>query len=431
MTPWSARRPVILGILALCALLAGFGYWSVRATLSGAIIAGGQIEVDQNRQVVQHPDGGVVAEIAVSEGDFVNIGAPLLRLDDAQLASELAITEGQLFEVMARRARLEAERDNATTLTFDTELQERANTDPDVAQLMEGQTRLFEARRTSVAQRTDQLREQTAQIENQIGGIDAQLAALNAQMRLLREELANQQELLDKGLAQASRVLALQRSEADIAGTLGELDAARAQAEGRISEIKITILSLTSTRREQAITELRDIAFQERNALEQRRSLRERLSRLTIAAPVSGVVYGMTVFTPRSVIRPADPLLYLVPQDRPLVVAAQVDPIHVDQVFVDQDVKVRFSAFDQRTTPELSGRVTQLSADAFQDQSTRASYYRATIELAPGELAKLPEGKPLIPGMPVETFIQTEDRTPLEYLVQPLADYFARAFRES
>ena len=171
--------------------------------------------------------------------------------------------------------------------------------------------------------------------------------------------------------------------------------------------------------------------FRELELAEQRRALLGRLNRLDIRAPVSGIIYSKQVFTPRSVIRAADPVMYLIPQDRPLVVAAQVEPIHVDQVFVSQEVVVRFSAFDSRTTPELFGTVVQVSADAFTDERSQRTYYRAEIRLSEDEIAKLPEGLVMIPGMPVEAFIRTEDRTPLAYLVKPLSDYFAKAFRES
>ncbi len=269
------------------------------------------------------------------------------------------------------------------------------------------------------------------QITDQIIGIDAQQTALIRQLELIEQELGDQQSLLDRGLAQASRVLSLQREEARLSGTVGELTAQKAQAEGRSTEIDIEILKLDTQRREEAITTLRDFQFRERELAEQRRALMERLDRLVITAPVSGVVYGLRVYAPRSVIRAADPVMYLVPQDRPLVIAAQVLPINIDQLSVDQNVSLRFPALDQRQTPELFGRVVQISADAFQDEGSQVSYYRAEIVLSEGEIDRLPEGVTLIPGMPVEAFIRTADRTPLAYLVKPFTDYFAKAFRES
>lgn len=394
------------------------------------MVASGQIEVDRNRQVVQHIDGGIVAEILVDEGDLVAEGDVLLRLDPADLASQLVITEGQLFEMMARRGRLEAERDDASEIQFDDELLSTAATHTEVADLVQGQERLFAARLDSVQREVEQLEKRANQIEEQITGVLAQQAATREQLTLISEELTNQQSLFDRGLAQASVVLNLRRTQADLQGRLGELIASEAQARGRITELEIETLKLSTRRREEAITRLRDLRYQELELIETRRSLRDRLNRLDITAPVSGVVYGMSVRTPRSVIRPADPVLYLVPQDRPLVIAARVAPTDVDQLHVGQDVSIRLPALDQRQTPELFGAVTLFSADAFRDEATGMSYYRAEIELNPGEMERLPEGTVLIPGMPVESFIRTADRSPLAYLVKPLADYFVKAFRE-
>lgn len=428
--PWSTRRPVMYGLLTLVALVAGFGTWSVMTTISGAIVTSGQIEVEQNRQVVQHPDGGVVATINVAEGDTVAAGDLILSLDGAMIQSELAIVEGQFFEALARRARLEAERNNAAEITFAKDLLDAAGQRAEVLEKIEGQRRLFEARRESLASQTEQLGKRRDQIEQQIVGFDAQNVALATQLTLLQQELTDQQGLLERGLTQASRVLGLQREVAGLRGQVGELNATRAQAEGRITETEIEVLRLASDLREEANAQLRESGAQELELSERRRALAERIARLDVRAPVSGIVLGLTVTTPRSVLRPADPVLYLIPQDRPLVIAAQVMPIHVDQVFVGQSVKLVFSAFSSNDTPELTGHVAVVSADALIDQRSQAPYYRAEIVLDPGEIDKL-KGQTLLPGMPVEAFIQTEARTPLAYLLKPFTDYFARAFRES
>ncbi len=427
---FSSTKPLTIGLIALFILLGGFGTWAVITNISGAIIATGRIEVDQNRQVVQHPDGGVVAEILVDEGDTVEAGDTLIRLDDTRLRSELAIVEGQLFEMMARRGRLEAERDGLPAAVFDAELLKLAETNSDVRNMVDGQTRLLAARAESIGKEIEQLGKRRGQIGNQIEGVDAQQSALTQQLSLIQEELKNQQSLLDKGLAQVTRVLSLQREEARLSGQVGELTAQKAQAAGRITEIEIEILKLGTARREEAITRLRDLQFRELELAEQRRALLEQLNRLDIRAPTSGIVYGMQVYALRSVVRPADPVMFLVPQDRPLVIAAQVETIHIDQVYQGQDVIVRFSSLDQRLTPELDGRVKQVSADAFQDEATLMSYYRAEIVLNEGELEKLPQGTTLVPGMPAESYIRTADRTPLAYLIKPVADYFNKAFRE-
>ncbi|MFP4275635.1 MAG: HlyD family type I secretion periplasmic adaptor subunit, partial [Paracoccaceae bacterium] len=368
--------------------------------------------------------------ILVDEGDTVAQGDVLIRLDPTDLRSELAIVEGQLFEFMARRGRLEAVRDDRKKIRFEPELLGRAEDSAEIADLVEGQRQLFAARLESVSNEIEQLGRRRGQIASQVDGIEAQQAALTEQLDLILRELTDQRSLLDRGLAQASRVLALQREQARLSGQVGELTAQKAQAEGRITEIEIEILKLRAQRREEAITRLRDLQAREVELAERRRALSGRLDRMVIRAPVSGIVYGMTVVTPRSVIGPADPVLFLVPQDRPLVIAARVEPMDIDKLSLGQEVTLRFSAFDQRTTPELFGEVAQISADTFRDDASGMSYYRAEIMLDEDEYARLPEGAVLIPGMPVEAFIRTEDRTPLAYLVKPLTDYFTKAFRE-
>lgn len=428
---WSARRPILVGMIGLVLLVGGFGAWAVLSSIAGAVVATGRIEVDQNRQVVQHLDGGIVSEILVVEGDTVQQGDLLLRLDANRLRSQLVITEGQLFELISRRGRLEAERDDTDDIEFDEDLVELAAARPEVEEFMAGQLRLFHARRESSAREIEQLEKRRAQIRDQIVGVKAQQESMSLQLELIGEELTNQQILLDRGLAQAGTVLNLRRTSADLQGSLGELIAAEAQAEGRITETEIEILKLGTRQREEAITRLRDLRYQELELAETRRSLLEQLERLDIKAPVSGIVYGLQVHTPQSVIRPAEPVLHLIPQDRPLVVAAQVSPINIDEIYVGQSVTLRFSALDQRQTPELFGTVVLISADAFEDEVSRQFYYRAEIELQDGEIDKLPEGVTLLPGMPVESYIRTADHSPLFYLIKPLADYFVKAFRES
>ncbi len=427
---WGAKMPMIVGYLAVITLVVGFGSWSVMTTISGAIIAPGQIEVEQNRQIVQHPNGGVVGELFVGEGESVQAGDIVLRLDDTALQSELAVIESQYFELVARRGRLEAERDDLTEIRFDPVVAAAASADAQVRDLAEGQSRLFEARLASLKREADQLAERKVQIAAQISGLEAQFAAQTKQLELIKGELVDQKKLLEKGLAQASRVSALQREEARLEGALGNIMASRAEVAGRMIETDLELLKLETLRREEAITTLRDLRYRELELSERRILIKDTLSRLDIRAPASGAVYGLQVHALRAVVRAAEPVMYIIPQDRPLVIASRIDPIHIDQVHVGQEVTLRFSAFDQRTTPELSGKVVKLSADAFVDEATRIPYYRAEIVPDPEEYAKL-EGLELLPGMPVESFIRTADRTPLNYLIKPLADYFNKSFRES
>lgn len=427
---WSARAPVVAGLVALALLVGGLGAWSAVARIAGAVIASGIIEVEGARQVVQHPDGGVVGEILVNDGDFVGAGDVLLRLDDTLLRSELAINEAQLWEHVARRNRLTAERDDAEEIVFDADLTAAAAADPAIADIVEGQRNLFFARKTTLDNQVAQLAERKSQIATQIEGKAAQLSALQTQLELIAEEKQDQQTLLDKGLAQASRVLALRREEARLQGQVGELTAGIAEDRGRIAEVEIESLRLTSQIREEAISRLRDLQYRETELRERRLALGETLARLEVRAPVSGVIYGKQVHAVRSVVRPADPLMYVVPQDQNLVITSRIESIHVDEIHVGQEAILRFPAFNQRQTPEIKGRVTRVSADAFRDENTGQSFYSAEVVPLDGEVQKL-GALQLLPGMPVEAFIATGDRTPLNYLVKPLADYFNKAFRET
>ena len=427
---WPAARPLFWGYLTLALLVLGLGGWSVLTTIAGAIIAPGQIEVSQNRQVVQHPDGGVVAEILVTEGASVKAGEILIRLDGSQLRSEIAIIENQLFELAARRARLEAERDEAEAVSYPAGLLEVAAKRPDVAGIVDGQTSLFAAQKEALDHAVDQRQERIEQIASQIAGIKAQAAATDTQIALLSDELATQKALLDKGLAQAAAVSGIQGRLAEAQGRAGELQAAMAEASGRITEIKIEITGLGTQQREEAEVELRDVVARELELSERQRSLAERIARLEIRAPAAGIVLGLLVTTPQSVIRPADALMYVVPQDRPLLVAVRVAVSHVDEVRAGQAVRLVFSSLPTRTTPEITGHVTVVSADALTDERSGAAFFRTEIAIDPDALQKL-RGVRIVPGMPVEAFIRTVDRSPLSYLLKPFTDYFRAAFRET
>ena len=426
---WSARAPLALGYIAIAVLVGGFGAWAALSNIAGAVVASGQIEVDRNRQAVQHPQGGVVLTLDVIEGQRVAEGEVLMRLDPSTIHSNLAVIRAQLNEWRARQARLEAERDLATRIAFPSDLLETAATDPDLADVLEGQRNLFAARAETLAQEVDQLGRRADQIRAQIDGFTAQNQALRDQRSLVLAELENVQNLVERGLSEASRALTLQREAARLLGSIGEIEAASAEAEGRITEIELQVLQQQTARREEAIAELREVRVQQAELIERERVLERQLEDSEIRAPVAGVVYGLAVFGTRSVVQAAEPVLYLVPQDRPLVISTRIAPTDVDEVFVGQAVTLRFPAFDMRSTPELFGQVRQVSADAFVDSASGASFYEAEIVLNEGEASRL-GGETLLPGMPVEAFIRTEDRTPLTYLLRPLTDYFNRAFRE-
>ena len=426
---WNLGRYLRVGYFALAVLLIGLGGWAVFAQISGAIVSPGAIEVEGNRQVVQHPNGGVISAINARDGDEVAAGDVLIELEGSALFSELEIVEGQWFEILARASRLEAERDGLEEVAFDSELVDRAEDDPDIAALIEAQRQQFETRRKLQSDEHKQLDERQVQISNQNKGLISLQSANDEQIDLLSREIQGQEELLAQGLTQITRVLTPQRELARLRGTAGQVEATIAENRGRIAEIEIERVRLDAQLREEAISELRDLEFREIELRERRTELMDRIEKLDLRAPVAGIVYGSTADTLRGVIRAAEPVMYIVPRDIPLIVRSQIDPIHIDQVYVGQPATVRFSAFDARTTPEVDGVVKSVSADAFEDEQRGMRYYRAEIEIDQSMRDALGDKTPL-PGMPVEAFITTEDRSPLEYLTKPLASYFNRAFRE-
>ncbi|TCP42930.1 HlyD family type I secretion periplasmic adaptor subunit [Rhodovulum marinum] len=425
----SARLPMAVGILAILLLVGGLGFWSVATNIAGAVVTSGTVKVESERQVVQHPDGGVVGEILAKDGDTVEAGQVVLRLDGTFLRSELAIVERQMLEIEVRKARLVAERDGLETLEID-EITGFDNLDPEwIAGQVEGQKSLFAARRAALAQELDQIEEQKIQIDNQIEGTQAQIAALRKQLGLVERELTDKETLYAQNLVPVGQVLALQRDEAGLEGDIGRLTSQIAESRARISELAVQALRLVDSRREDAITQLRDLQYGEIELEERRLSLIEQLSRLDVRSPADGVIFGSSVFAVRAVVQPAEPMMYVVPGGQPLLVSARIDPVDIDQVYPGQDVSLRLTTYDSRTTPELSGEVLRVSADALQDQATQQTYYEAVILPDTSALADLP-GVELLPGMPVEAFLRTQDRTPLSYLTRPIRVYFGRSFRE-
>jgi HlyD family secretion protein len=424
---WHLRRFLFIGYIAFFTLVFGIGAWAAVARISGAVVTAGTLEVEGNRQVVQHPTGGVIASINARDGDEVQAGDVLIELEGQALISELGIVEGQWFEILARKSRLSAERDGLDAIEFDPEL--LAEQDPEIEALVAAQIQQFEARRKLQREESQQIAEQQSQIAKQIEGLAALDTATGTQIELLAEELEAQDKLFTQGLTQLTRVLALQRELARLRGTVGQVNATVAENRGKIAELEIALVRLDSKVREEAIAELRDLEFREIELREKRTALKDQIDKLELRAPVSGIVYGSTADTLRGVIRAAEPVMYIVPKDANLIVRGRIEPIHIDQVHVGQEATLHFSAFDRRTTPELVGHVSAVSADTFEDQQLRMRYYRADIRLDEGMIEQLGD-LALLPGMPVEAFIKTGDRSALSYFVKPLTDYFKRAFRE-
>jgi HlyD family secretion protein len=425
----SIRRHLIVGTMLVGLLAGGVGGWASTAELSGAVIAPGLLVVDTSVKKVQHPTGGVVGELRVREGDAVKAGDVVVRLDDTVTRANLAIVTKSLDELEARRARNEAERDGAERVAFPQELLERVG-DPAVASLVHGEQRLFELRRSARAGQKSQLKERTAQLREQIDGLTKQVAAKSREIELITQELEGVRDLWRKNLVQISRVTALERDAARIEGERGQLIAATAEVKGKIVETELQILQIDQDLRTEVGKELADIRGKTSELVERKVSAEDQLKRIDIRAPQDGIVHQLTVHTVGGVVTPnGEPIMLIVPKADALRVEAKIQPQDIDQVHLGQRALLRFSAFNQRTTPEIDGEVTLVSADISTDQKTGANYYTVRISLSDHELSRL-EGLRLVPGMPVESFIQTSPRTVISYLVRPLHDQITRAFRE-
>lgn len=426
---WPARLPLSAGILALLLLVGGLGVWSVQTKLASAVVSSGTVQVESRRQVVQHPEGGVVSQILVRDGDIVRPGDVLIVLEGSRLRSELSVVEGQLREILARQARLAAERDDADKIVFDPDLLAAAATNAEARKQIAGEQALFQARRDATEQQVGLLREQNSQIENRISGIAAQMEAIDIQIEIVDEQLVDQKTLLDQKLIQSRQVLELQRERADLAGQRGRLKAETAELRGQAASNAISLLQLRTNRQEAAVTNLRDLQYTTIELIERSLSLRDILARLEVRAPIGGIVYESQVRARQSVVRPAQDIMYIVPQSEPLIVTARVNTIDIDKVSVGQEASLLFPAFDQRRKTPVEGRVTNISADAIIDEATGAPYY--AIEIGPKEGSLSAKGDDiLLPGMPVEAYIKTGDQIALAYLTEPLRVFFRRAFRE-
>ena len=438
---FSARKAVTLGFGGLAVLLAGLAGWGAFASISGAVIATGHVAVKNRNQAVEHIDGGTVSGVQVHDGDTVEQGDVLLRFSASLLRSEEAILKARYVEFAARRNRLEAEYRGEDAIAWDPELVALAAGEPKARDAMTGQERLFRARKAASAGEVARLREKIGQAHEEIEGLNVQAVALGHQSELIDRELAGQRELYSKGLTRISLVLALERAARGFEGNAGAIAADIARARGRIAEYEILILQIEAERVEKAEEEARLAKAGENEVLVKVASVRERLGRMEVRAPVSGTVFGATVFAPGEVVRPGEPIMQIVPKDSGLIVTARISPIYVDQVYPGQEAVLRFSAFQMHETPEFPGRVVRVSADAVHDADTGQSWYEVELGLAPAEdgaggdnhlqdRAPLPGGQILAPGMPVEVHIRTGERSVLSFLAKPIADFFERALRE-
>jgi HlyD family secretion protein len=410
----SAHRSARLGVICAGILVIAMLAAMTVIRIGGAVVTQGQMVVDSNVKKIQHPTGGVVGELLVRDGSHVRTGDVLVRLDDTQTRANLGIVTKQLDELSARQAREETERDGLDTVDFPKDLTDRRS-EPDVGRIITGETRLFGIRNAARAG-------QKAQLEDEINGTEVQREARVAQIEWIKKELVGVNDLWKKNLVPYTRVTALEREASRLEGERGQLISTVAQVKGKISQVDQDMRSDVGK-------DLADIRGKISELLERKVAAEDQLKRVEIKAPLDGVVHQSSVHTVGGVITAGEQLMLVVPEADALTVEVKIAPQDIDQVRMDQPAALKFSAFNQRTTPEVDGIVSLVSADVTQDPKTGASFYTARISVAADELAKLGSVK-LVPGMPVEAFIETGDRSVMSYLTRPLADQIARAFRE-
>ena len=426
------RQLNLIGLAVTVFLIGGVGGWAATTHLAGAVIAPGTVVVKSSVKKVQHPTGGVVGEILVKEGSEVEEGQIVLRLDDTVTKATLGVVRSQLDELMAREGRLLAERDEAKTIEFPAQLMNRRN-DASVAVAIAGEQGLFESRRTARTGQRSQLRERIAQTNEEIRGLAAQQAAKETELELIGKELVGVTDLYQKNLVSISRFTQLQRDQTRLHGERGKLISEIARARGKISETELQIIQLEQDFRTEVLKDQRDAQGKIAELKERVTAAEDQLKRVDLRAPRSGIVHQLAVHTVGGVISNAETIMLIVPHADELVVEAKIAPSDVDQVAPGTKAVVRIMAGNQRTTPEIAGVLTRVSADLSRDQQAgnqpAIPYYTVRISLPAEEVARLKDIR-LVPGMPAEVFIQTHDRTPLQYLFKPLEEQLARTFRE-
>jgi len=424
----SIRLHLIVGLAIVLVLAGGLGGWAATAEISGALIAPGSVVVESNVKKVQHPTGGVVGEVRARDGDVVNAGDVVVRLDDTVTKASLAIVTKNLDGLWARAARLQAEQQGIERVAFPRMLLDRAD-DPDVKTVIASETKLFEVRVNGRVGQKAQLRERITQLNEEIAGLSAQERAKDQEIALVLKELAGVRDLYEKHLVQISRLTTLERDSARLNGERAQYIAARAQAKGKITETELQIIQVDKDMVSDVSKDLRETNDKIGEFVERKVTAEDQLRRVDIRAPQHGMVLQSTVHTIGGVITAGDAIMMIVPQADDLQVEAKVNPQDIDKLQIGQKTLLRLSAFNQRTTPELNGVVTRVSPNVTTEQRTGQSYYTIRVSMSPQEIARLGDVK-LIPGMPVEAFVQTGNRTMLSYLVKPLSDQLMRTFRE-
>jgi HlyD family secretion protein len=424
----SIRSHLWAAALTVTLLAGGVGGWMATTDIAGAVIASGVLVVESNVKKVQHPTGGVVGEILVRDGDRVRSGDIVVRLDETITRANLAIIVKNLDALMARKARLAAERDGAETIEFPAEMLGRTN-DEALAGTLAGEQRLFELRRSARLGQESQLRQRIAQLTEEIGGITSQREAKVREIALIERELTGARELWEKNLMPITKLTLLEREATRLEGERGSLTAQIAQAKGKIAELELQIIQISRDLATEVGKDLREAEARIGEFVERKAAAEDQLKRIDIRAPQDGTIHQSTVHTVGGVIAAGDAIMLVVPQAESLMVEAKVQAQDIDQLQLGQRALLRFATFNQRTTPEINGTVVRISADALQDQRTGLALYLVRIALTAEEIARLGDVT-LVPGMPVEAFLQTGNRSVMSYLVKPLHDQVMRAFRE-
>lgn len=422
--------PLGIGFLAALFLFAVLGIWGTVTNISGAVVGKGKVQVSTTRTALQHPIGGVISEILAKNGDRVRAGDIILRLDDTALLSELEIVEGELFEALANEARLVALVDDLPDLVPHPVLQEAADTRPDIAALIDRHSRRLTAQRAALDSQNRLLQEQARQVQEQIIGVQAQLEAKLQRKSYVNQELVQDLILSEKGLIKLSEIFALRKDLATTEGEIGNLRAKAAELSGKVAELELKRLDLIPASTEKSVDALSKLRPLRTKFLVKRLSMLNKLAQLDVRAPISGAIHDSKVEGLRSVVVAAKPLMYIVPSEEPISIAVQISSTDIDQLYLGQPASLKFRSFNRRLAPVIMGEVSLISADAFLNPKTKKAYYDVEISLSMDELAKL-EGKTLIPGMPVDAFLSTTSRSPLNYITKPLMDYFDLAFRDA
>jgi len=392
------------------------------------VVVPGNLVVESNVKAIQHPTGGIVAEIKVQNGTRVNAGDLLVRLDATQAQASLQVVSKQLNEVRAKIARLAAERDGVDQLEVPPELKQRA-ADDTLAGLIASEESLFKARLTARQSQKDLLQSRIAQLSEEISGLEAQVASKAKQLELISGEMTGVQDLYDKHLVPLARLTALQRESARIDGERGQSTSAIAETKSKIGEAQLQIIRLDQDFRTDVVKELGDAQAKEAELVERGIAARDMLERIEMRAPTSGAIHQLAIHTIGGVIRAGDTIMEIVPDTDDLQIEARLQPADIDQVHNGQKAFVRFTSFNQRTTPQLTGTVSYVSADTSHDQQSNASYFTVRVGLPDDERRRL-SGQQLVAGMPAEVFMQTGSRTMVSYVFKPIIDQMRRAFVE-